>query len=212
MVAASAGGLGPLRAMLSDLPADLPASLLVVLHIPPTGGRHLPRILDRAGPLRAAHAADGERLQPGRVYVAPSDQHLLVIKDMVRLSRGPRQNGFRPAADPLFRSAALHAGPRTTAVVLSGALDDTALGSATVERRGGRVIVQDPAEADYHSMPRSAIAATGQPIVAPTAGLAGEVARLAKEEIDMVFPDGHGLSAGELRPLAAQGRCLPMSR
>ena len=178
--------------MLGGLPADVPASFLVVLHIPATGGRHLPGILDRAGPLRAAHAIDGERLRPGRVYLAPPDRHLLVIKDTVRVSHGPRQNGFRPAADPLFRSAALHAGPRTTAVVLSGSLDDAALGCTTVERRGGRVIVQDPAEANYGSMPRSAIAATEHPIVTPAADLARQVTRLAREKISMLLPDGVG--------------------
>jgi two-component system, chemotaxis family, protein-glutamate methylesterase/glutaminase len=176
--------------MLRGLPADLPASLLVVVHVPATSGRSLPKILDRADPLQAAHAIDGERLRPGRVYLAPPDRHPLVIKDTVRLSHGPRQNGFRPAADPLFRSAALHGGPRTTAVVLSGSLDDAALGSAAVERRGGRVTVQDPAEADYGSMPRSAIAATEHPIVTPAADLAGQVTWLAKEKISMLLPDG----------------------
>jgi two-component system chemotaxis response regulator CheB len=107
----------------------------------------------------------------------------------LRLSHGPRQNGFRPAADPLFRSAALHAGPRTTAVVLSGNLDDAALGCSTVERRGGRVTVQDPAEADYGSMPRSAIAATEHPIITPSADLARQVTRLAKEKISILLPD-----------------------
>jgi two-component system, chemotaxis family, protein-glutamate methylesterase/glutaminase len=189
VVAASAGGLLPLRRMLSQLPPDLPAAVLTVLHIPATGGRSLPRILDRAGPLTADSAVDGERIQPRRVYVAPPDRHLLVVKDMVRLSRGPRQNGVRPAADPLFRSAALHAGPRTTAVVLSGTMDDAALGSATVERRGGRVVVQDPADADYDSMPRSAIAATGDAIVVPAAGLAGQVTRLATQEAAMAPAD-----------------------
>jgi two-component system chemotaxis response regulator CheB len=181
VVGASAGGLDPLRALLRGLPGDLPAAIFVVLHIPATGGSALPRILDRAGPLRAETAVDGEPIEPGRVYVAPPDQHLLVVKDTVRLSRGPRQNGVRPAADPLFRSAALHAGPRVTAVVLSGTLDDAALGSATVERRGGRVVVQDPGEADYSSMPRSAIAVTGRPVVVPAAGLADQVTRLAGE-------------------------------
>jgi len=188
VVAASAGGLDPLRVLLSGLPADLPASVLVVLHVPATGGRTLPRILDRAGPLPAAAAADGERIVPGRVYVAPPDRHLLLIGDVVRLSHGPRQNGVRPAADPLFRSAALHAGPRVIAVVLSGALDDAALGSATVERRGGRVLVQDPDDADHESMPRSAIAAVRQPTVAGAAGLAKHVIRLVTEETGMPFP------------------------
>jgi two-component system chemotaxis response regulator CheB len=189
VVAASAGGLHPLRTLLQGLPVDLPAAVFVVLHIPITGGRALPRILDRSGPLPAAAGTDGERIQRGRVYVAPPDQHLLVIKDDVRLSRGPRQNGVRPAADPLFRSAALHAGPRVTAVVLSGTLDDGALGSATVERLGGRVVVQDPEDADYDSMPRNAIAVTEQPIVVPAQALAEQVIRLATQESGMAFPD-----------------------
>lgn len=196
-MAASAGGLQPLRRVLSGLPPDLPAAVLTVLHIPATGGRSLPRILDRAGPLPADSAVDGERIRPGRVYVAPPDRHLLIVKDMVRLSRGPRQNGVRPAADPLFRSAALHAGPRTTAVVLSGTLDDAALGSATVERRGGQVVVQDPADADYDSMPRNAIAAAGDPIVAPAAGLADRVTRLVTEVVAPAdaFPPDEELAA-----------------
>jgi two-component system chemotaxis response regulator CheB len=188
VVGASAGGLDPLRALLRGLPGDLPAALFVVLHIPATGGSALPRILDRSGPLAADTAVDGERIEPGRVYVAPPDQHLLVVKDTVRLSRGPRMNGVRPAADPLFRSAALHAGPRVTGVVLSGTLDDAALGSATVERLGGRVIIQDPDEADYDSMPRSAIVVTGQPVVVPASGLASQVIRLAGGDSDLALP------------------------
>jgi two-component system chemotaxis response regulator CheB len=188
VVAASAGGLQPLRSLLRGLPPDLPAALFAVLHVPATGGQSLPYILDRAGPLPARAAVDGERIRPGQVYVAPPDQHLLVIQDAVRLSRGPRQNGVRPAADPLFRSAALHAGPRVTAVVLSGSLDDAALGSATVERLGGQVIVQDPADADYDSMPRNAIGVTKHPIVVPASALAGQVLRLAGQEGDMTLP------------------------
>jgi two-component system chemotaxis response regulator CheB len=181
VVAASAGGLHPLRTLLGGLPPDLPAAIFVVLHIPASGTSSLPGILDRAGPLPAVAAADGDRIRPGRVYVAPPDRHLLVIKDTVRLSRGPRQNGVRPAADPLFRSAALYEGPQVTAVVLSGLLDDGALGSATVERLGGRVIVQDPGEAEYDSMPRSAIAATGQALVVPADALSGAVRQATGE-------------------------------
>ncbi|HWG00977.1 MAG TPA: chemotaxis protein CheB [Trebonia sp.] len=189
VVAASAGGLQPLCAMLSQLPAGLPAAVLVVMHVPATGGSSLPRILDRAGPLPAAAAVNGERLRLGRVYVAPPDKHMLVVKDTVRLSRGPRQNGVRPAADPLFRSAALHAGPRVIGVVLSGTMDDAALGSATVERRGGRVIVQDPDDADYDSMPCSAFSATEHAEIVPTWRLAKQLIRLVMEEVDMPLAD-----------------------
>ncbi|MDQ2813241.1 MAG: chemotaxis protein CheB [Actinomycetota bacterium] len=182
-VAASAGGLEPLRTLLAALPADLPASVLVVLHIPATGGRTLPRILDRAGDLPAAAAVDGEPLRPGRVYVAPPDLHLMVVDGLVRTSRGPRQNGVRPSADPLFRSAALYGGPRTIGVVLSGALDDGALGPATVEDRGGRVIVQDPDDADYSSMPRCALATTRYPTVEPAGKIADALIRLTGEQV-----------------------------
>jgi two-component system chemotaxis response regulator CheB len=185
VVAASAGGLEPLRTLFAGLRADLPASVLVVLHIPATGGRTLPSILDRAGPLPAATAVDGERLKYGRVYVAPPDRHLMVAGGVVRLSRGPRQNGVRPAADPLFRSAALYAGPRVIGVVLSGMLDDAALGSATVERRGGFVIVQAPQECAYDSMPRSALTATEHAVPQPAAKIPVLITRLAGEEVEM---------------------------
>jgi two-component system chemotaxis response regulator CheB len=208
VVGASAGGLDPLRALLRGLPGDLPAAIFVVLHIPASGGSALPRILDRSGPLRADTGVDGEPIEPGRVYVAPPDQHLLVVKDTVRLSRGPRQNGVRPAADPLFRSAALHAGPWVTGVVLSGTLADAAAGSATVERHGGRVVVQDPEEAEYCSMPRSAIAVTRQPVVVPASGLAGQVTRLAGEACDAGLAAGPAGPAEPAEELAAEIRGL----
>src|SRR5690242_2834680 len=191
-VAASAGGFEPLRTLLAGLPADFPASVLAVLHIPATGGRTLPRILDRAGVLPAAAAVDGEPLQAGRVYVAPPDVHLMVVDGMVRTSRGPRQNGVRPSADPLFRSAALYGGPRTIGVVLSGMLDDGALGAASVEQRGGRVIVQDPADAAYDSMPRCAIAATRCPAIRPAAAIAELVTRLTREKAGMPVAEPGG--------------------
>ncbi|MGW5260330.1 chemotaxis protein CheB [Microbispora sp. NPDC004025] len=177
VVAASAGGIEALRTLLGNLPAGLPASILVVLHISPRAGSALPGILDRAGPLQSAAAQDGEPLRHGRVYVAPPDLHLLVDDGAVRLSRGPRHNGHRPAADPLFLSAAAFAGPRALAVILSGTLDDGARGCAEVERRGGLVAVQDPEESPFDGMPRAAIAATRRPAVSSVRGIAEWIAR-----------------------------------
>jgi two-component system chemotaxis response regulator CheB len=160
VVAASAGGVEALRGLLSQFPVPISAALLVVLHVPAAGGKVLPRILGRAGLMPASAVTDGEVPLPGHVYVAPPDCHMLLVGDKIRLSQGPRHNGHRPAADPLFISAALSGGPHTIAVVLSGTLDDGAAGAAAVERRGGMVVIQDPAESAYDGMPRAAMAAT----------------------------------------------------
>ena len=158
VVGASAGGVESLSRLVADLDANLDAPVLVVLHTAP-GESFLPRILARAGPLPAEHAGDGEPLAANRIYVAPPDRHLLVTRDAVRVVRGPQENGVRPAIDPLFRSAAVAFGPRAVAVVLTGSLDDGAAGCAAVSRHGGTVIVQDPDEAPFPSMPLHAIAA-----------------------------------------------------
>ncbi|WP_202638573.1 chemotaxis protein CheB [Bailinhaonella thermotolerans] len=176
VVGASAGGVESLRPLLAGLPDDLDAPVFVVLHLSVTARTALPAILDRAGPLPAAAACDGEKIVPGRVYVAPPDHHLLVTRDQVRLSRGPRLNGVRPAVDALFKSAAEAFGPGVLAVVLSGALDDGAAGAATVERHGGRVIVQDPEEATHLGMPSAALAATRSAEALPVRLIAARIA------------------------------------
>ncbi|WP_433306278.1 chemotaxis protein CheB [Actinoplanes sp. CA-030573] len=171
VVGASAGGVEALRAMAAGLPADLPASVLIVLHMPAAAPSALPQILTRSGPLIARTAFDGEPLIEGRIYVAPPDQHLLVLDHRVRLSRGPSENGHRPAIDPLFRSAARAAGARVIAVTLSGSRDDGAVGSEEVAAHGGVVAVQDPADALNPSMPRAVLARVGAAHVATAADL-----------------------------------------
>lgn len=177
VIAASAGGVEALRELIHNLPPDLPAALLVVLHVPPTGGTVLPKILGRAGRLAVTTASDGERVSQTHVYVGPADRHMLLVDGGIRLSKGPRHNGLRPAADPLFMSAALTAANRTVAVVLSGTLDDGAVGCAAVERRGGLVLVQDPEESAYDSMPRAAIAASVCPEVLRVRDIADRIVR-----------------------------------
>lgn len=157
VIGASAGGIEALKTLAAGLPQDFPASVFVVLHTAPQSPGVLGDILDRAGALPAANAVDGERIQPGRIYVAPPDYHLLVEPEIVRVTRGPKENRFRPAVDPLFRSAAQVYGPRAVGVILTGGLDDGTSGLWAVKQLGGTAIVQDPQDALVPSMPLSAL-------------------------------------------------------
>jgi two-component system chemotaxis response regulator CheB len=156
-IGASAGGIEALQDLARSLPPKFPASIFVSVHFPEHGTSVLPRILSRAGPLPALHAADGESIVYGRIYVAPPDYHLLPGRHGIHVARGPRENGNRPAVDPMFRSVALAFGPRVIGVVLTGNLDDGTSGLSAIKRRGGVTVVQDPADAVFSSMPQSAI-------------------------------------------------------
>ena len=168
VVGASAGGIEPLTDLVAGLPADLAATVLVVVHQPADDTR-LHQVLDRESPLRVKPAEDGEPLRPGTVLLAPPGRHLVVTSDAVSLSSGPRENGWRPAIDVLFRSAAVEHGPRVIGVILSGALDDGAAGMVAIRLRGGVGIVQDPGEALHSSMPQAAIDAAYVDHVLPAA-------------------------------------------
>jgi two-component system chemotaxis response regulator CheB len=183
VIGGSAGGVDALRALVSGLPADLAASVLVVVHVPASARSRLPAILRRCGPLRAVHASGGERLEHGRIYVAPPDHHLLVGDDTVLLSRGPHESRARPAVDPLFRSAARWRGPRTIGVVLSGVLDDGAVGLALIDHRGGATLVQQPEDALFDGMPTAALAAAPRARALPAAGLGPAIADLVGQPV-----------------------------
>ena len=157
VVGASAGGVEALGLLVGELPADLPAAVFVVLHVAPDHKSVLPRILSAAGPLPAKHARDGEPIIPGRIYVARPDHHLTLQDGQVRVVKGPRENGHRPAVDALFRTAAHTYGPRAIGVILSGALDDGTAGLIAIKRQGGLAMVQDPDDALVEQMPRSAL-------------------------------------------------------
>lgn len=157
VIGASAGGVEALTQIAQQLPAEFPAALFIVLHVSPYGFSQLPYILSRKGSLRALHPDDGEEIQPGRIYVAPPDNHLLLRRGRIRLSRGPRENGHRPAVDTLFCSAANAYGRRTIGVILSGTLDDGTAGLLAVKQRGGIAVVQDPEDSIHAGMPRNSI-------------------------------------------------------
>ncbi len=156
-VGASAGGVEALGRLARALPQELPAAVFVVLHVPPNATSALPDILRRKARLQAAHATHGEPIRTGRIYVAPPDRHLVVAQGNVRLSRGPRENGHRPAIDPTFRSVAREYGARVVGVVLSGALEDGTAGLEAIKAQGGITVVQDPSDALYPGMPSNAI-------------------------------------------------------
>src|SRR5215212_10836854 len=155
VIGASAGGVRALLQLVADLPSDLPAAVFIVLHVPANAPSFLPTILARESSLSVAHAKNGAKIQPGHVYVAPPDQHLVIEDGHMRLVHGPKENLHRPSIDALFRSAARWAGPRVIGVVLTGARDDGKIGMRAIKQRGGMTIVQDPMEAAFPSMPMS---------------------------------------------------------
>jgi two-component system chemotaxis response regulator CheB len=158
VIGTSTGGIDALQALVAELPRNLQAPIFVVLHVAPYSLGILPEILERAGPLPAANAKDWEQSKPGHIYVAPPDHHLLLDPSgYIRVTRGPRENRFRPAIDPLFRSAAQTYGARVIGIILTGWLDDGTAGLWAVKERGGTTVVQHPDDAFAPAMPLSAI-------------------------------------------------------
>ena len=177
VVGASAGAVPVLLRLATQLPADFPAAVLVVLHV---GAHHsvLPELLKDCGGLRARHASDGQVLQPGTIEIAPPDQHMLVDGNRIRLQHGPKEHHARPAIDPLFRSAAATHGPRVIGVLLSGRLDDGTAGLGAIKASGGVAVVQDPDDAEHPEMPRNALAHVEVDCCVPGSELARTLLRL----------------------------------
>lgn len=181
VIGAAGGGVEALQQIVPALPADFPAAVVVVMHVRPGARTRLTPILNETGTLRAAEARDGEPLEPARIYVSVPDHHLIVGRDTVVLRRGPRENGFRPSADVLFRSAAHAWGARAIGVILSGALDDGASGLRAITSLNGIAVVQDPADALYGSMPMHAIRRARVDHVAAAAGIGRVLSQLVRE-------------------------------
>lgn len=185
VIGASAGGVEALKLLVAGLPADLPAAILVCVHVPATAESVLAKILSRNGPLPAKSAVHGEEWKRGHIYVAPPDCHLLTLGRRLRLSRGPRVNSHRPAIDPLFRAAARQHGPRVIGVVLSGVLDDGTVGMTAIKQHGGVTVVQSPSDALYPSMPESVLEHVAVDRTESARDIAAVLAELTREEIEI---------------------------
>lgn len=180
VVGGSAGSMPALSKIISSLDTKLNASVFVALHgSGEASAQVLEKKLSQKGSMRIDFGKDGEAIEPGRVYVAPSDRHLMIQGNSVRISNGARVNRSRPAIDLLFRSAAVACGTRTIGVILSGLLSDGAAGMAATKRCGGIAITQDPKDALFDDMPRSAMEATEVDYTKP----ADEIGELLNEVV-----------------------------
>lgn len=183
VIGASSGGIEALTKVISGLPEDLAAAVFVVQHIAAHSKDHLATMLARDSQLPASTAESGEAITASTIRVAPADRHLLLDKERITLSRGPRENRSRPAIDPLFRSAAVAFGPRVIGVVLSGSLDDGTAGLQAIKACGGIAVVQDPEDALTADMPQSAIDLVAVDHVAPADSIGALLTRLVAEPV-----------------------------
>ena len=183
-IGASAGGIEILFELVADLPRELDASVFVVVHMLSGHASTLPELLAERGAMSASHPLHGEPIRPRHIYVAPPDNHLLLRSGTMEVVRGPKENGHRPAADALFRSAATAYGPRVIGVVLTGYQDCGTAGLMSIKARGGLAVVQSPATAFAPEMPESAIARVVVDHVATPRDLGALLARLAAMPVE----------------------------
>jgi two-component system chemotaxis response regulator CheB len=183
VIGASAGGFEAFKKLIAALPPNFSTPIFIVWHMSPDVRGVLPQVLNRVNTITAAHAYNNEEIKPARIYVAPPDHHLLIEEGKVLVTHGPKENRFRPAVDPLFRSAAYAYGSRVIGVILSGALDDGTAGLWAVKHYGGTAVVQDPMEAEVPSMPENAMREVQVDYIVGIAELADLLVRLSNEPI-----------------------------
>ncbi|MGI4869667.1 MAG: chemotaxis protein CheB [Janthinobacterium lividum] len=208
VIGASTGGFEAIKQLVAALPATLDAAIFIVWHMSPDVTGILPQVLNRQNTLVASNAIDNEPISRNHIYVAPPDKHLLLEQGILRVTRGPKENRFRPAVDPLFRSAAYIYGARVIGIVLSGALDDGTSGLWTIKSRGGIAIVQEPAEAEVSSMPESALAAVQVDYRVSIAEMAPLLVKLTAEtvtEVGEIAMEEEKKTAREVRIAAEKG-------
>jgi two-component system chemotaxis response regulator CheB len=182
VVGASAGGVAALLRLFGGLPSDWPTAIAAVLHLPARSHSNLPEIIARKAKLPASFANDGDAVRAASIVFAPPDRHLLVKDGTFRLSSSPKESYHRPSIDALFRTAARSYGERVIGVVLSGHLDDGTEGLAEIRRAGGVAIVQEPSDAEFPSMPTSALEVAGADHTVPVAEMGALLEKIVRGE------------------------------
>jgi two-component system chemotaxis response regulator CheB len=180
-IGTSAGGVEALRFLAGEFSRDFPASVLVTIHLSSGHRSELDAILTQAGPLPARFAADGEKLERSRIYLAPRERHLILDEGHLRLGSGPRENNVRPAIDPLFRSAGLCCGLRAVGAVLTGTMGDGAAGLLALKQCGGITVVQDPSDAAFAEMPETAVIRAKPDHIVSLAGMPALFEKLVRQ-------------------------------
>lgn len=205
----SAGGVEAALTLARELPADLNAAVFICIHLSASAPSSFAELINRKSKLPAAWGRDGAVIKAGQIYVAPPGMHLLIEKDHICLGRGPRENGHRPAIDPLFRSAAHTYGERVIGVIVSGNLDDGTAGLREIRNMRGRAIIQEPADALYSSMPLSALEGVGADVVAPLARIPEKVIELVNRPVlsgPTIENLPHDIASGGISPMSQDER------
>ncbi len=209
VIGGAAGSLRPLTILISQIPANVSAAIFVVMH----GASNLwnttalVEVLQPETQVPVIAASDRHRVEPGKVYICPANQHLTLENGLMRLDKAPKEHHTRPSIDVLFRSSATEYGRRVVGVLLSGSMQDGVAGLWQIKQRGGLVLVQDPNEAEFPSMPRSAIESVVVDYVRAAHQLAGEFVRLLTESAErekervrtILIVEDEGLVARNLR-------------
>lgn len=182
-IGCSAGGLEALGRILQRLPADLPASVVIVQHIAPSPAPYLVALLQRDTELPVRWVEQGAPMEQGHIYVAPPDVHVLFQDSHFALSSGPRENHARPSIDKLFRSAAVTHGSRVVGALLTGMMHDGVAGLRAIQEAGGHTIVQDPSDAAYPELPGRALTAMTPNRILPVDQIGPTIATLAGEPV-----------------------------
>ena len=184
VIGSSAGGMAALKELVAQFQEGFPAPVFIVNHMSAdTTGEALVRVLDESGSLPCVHAQNDQTFKNGTIYLAPSDHHMLIVKDKILITKGARENRSRPAIDPLFRSAAVAYGNRVIGIILTGYLNDGTSGMMAIKRCGGVCVAQDPEDAAYPDMPQSVIANVGVDYCLPIAQMGALLSELVSREL-----------------------------